>query len=113
MLLHLNHTSAVYVMVHTVPSTAPRQLERNICAGCGKPDKVRITWAADPFYPVSSDRTCGNCPKLCRGRFRLDIRQHVFTKRVVRHWHRLPRAVVDAPSLSVKRRLDTALNNTL
>jgi len=31
---------------------------------------------------------------------------------VVRHWHRLPRAAVDAPSLEVlKPRLDGALSN--
>ncbi|RMC12311.1 hypothetical protein DUI87_09824 [Hirundo rustica rustica] len=35
-----------------------------------------------------------------------------FTKRVVKHWHRLPREAVDAPSLEVsKARLDGALNN--
>ena len=34
--------------------------------------------------------------------------------RVVRHWHRLPREVVDAPSLeTLKVRLDRALNNLL
>jgi len=32
----------------------------------------------------------------------------------VRHWHRLPREVVDAPSLETfKIRLDEALNNLL
>ena len=34
--------------------------------------------------------------------------------RVVKHWNRLPRDVVDAPSLSVfKRHLDNALNSML
>ena len=33
------------------------------------------------------------------GRFRLDIRKKFFTVMAVRRWNRLPRVVVDAPSL--------------
>ncbi|KFQ33552.1 hypothetical protein N332_14948, partial [Mesitornis unicolor] len=52
--------------------------------------------------------------KLEEGRFRLDIRRKFFTARAVRHWHRLPREAVDAPSLEVfKARLDRALSSVV
>ncbi|KFU84646.1 hypothetical protein M959_03811, partial [Chaetura pelagica] len=55
-----------------------------------------------------------NGSKLEEGRFRLNIRRKFFTVRVVRHWHRLPREVVGAPSLEVfKARLDGALSNLI
>ncbi|KFO79153.1 hypothetical protein N303_11812, partial [Cuculus canorus] len=55
-----------------------------------------------------------NGDKLKRGRFRLDIRRKFFTGRVVRHWHKLPREAVAAPSLEMfKARLDGALGSLI
>ncbi|KFM09824.1 hypothetical protein AS27_06446, partial [Aptenodytes forsteri] len=66
------------------------------------------------FSRACCDGTRGNGFKLKEGRLRLDRRKKFFTLRVVEDWPRLPREVVDAPSLETfKVRLDGALSNVI
>lgn len=56
-----------------------------------------------------SDRISSNGYKLKERKLMLDIRKEFFTVRVMRHWNRLPREVVDTPIVTMfTARLDVA-----
>ena len=86
-----------------------KRLQRNLLAAF-QHLKGAYKQAGDGLFThADSNRMRGNGFKLKERRFGLDVRQKVFTYREVRHWHRLPREAVDAPSLKVFRvRLDGA-----
>ncbi|KFV83552.1 hypothetical protein N308_07321, partial [Struthio camelus australis] len=55
-----------------------------------------------------------NRQKLNHRKFCLNMRKNFFTVRVREHWNRLPREVVESPSLEIFRtRLDVILGNML
>jgi len=66
------------------------------------------------FSVVPSDRTGGNRHKLKHGKFFPNTRKNFFTVRLTEHWNRLPRVVVESPSLEIfKTCLDKVLCSLL
>ena len=90
------------------PLRAPRSVPARFEALAVDPKVAKL------FSVVPSDRTRGNGHKRKQRKLQLNTRKNFFPLRVTEPWHRLPRGLVESPSLEIfKTRLDTVLCSLL
>jgi len=66
------------------------------------------------FLVLHSNSTRSNGLKLVHRKFCTNVQKNFFTIRVREHWHRLPREVVESPSMEIsKTHLDADLYDLL
>jgi len=94
-------------LVQPEEDKAERGSDKYLKDGCQE-DGARLL----PVVP--SDRTRGNGHKPKQRKFQLNMRKNFFTLRVTEPWPRLPREVVESPSLEIfKTHLDMVLCSLL
>jgi len=66
------------------------------------------------FWMMCRDRTRSNSLKLEHRKFRVNMQKNFFTVGMAEHWNRLPRQVVESPSMEIfKTCLDAYLCHLL
>lgn len=76
--------------------------KRDLIALCNYLNGACVEWGLGSSpRKLETGQGKGNCLKLHKGCFRLDMRKSFFTERVLKHWNRLFKVLVKSLSLEV------------